>query len=95
MKLKPCPFCGGEANLNVYSNNGKPTDWSIRCKVGECSASIYGLEGEENITTRWNRRMNEPPTDNCLDVRNHDIPGDIYISFVGKVRRFLQGEPYE
>ncbi len=56
MKLKPCPFCGGEAKLNVYSNNGKPTDWSIRCKVGECNASVYGLEGEENIIARWNKR---------------------------------------
>lgn len=61
-KLKPCPFCGGQAELidaydaaDDYDNVGRP--WNrVRCTVcgiatGRCLPSFQNLP-----ITKWNRR---------------------------------------
>ena len=61
-KLKPCPFCGGEAyhhvddyNINVDTAEDKiKTMHFIMCK--ECSALVCG-ETEEIARKNWNRRV--------------------------------------
>jgi len=52
--LKPCPFCGGKAELYVYVING---DKRIRCSHCGCSTSGYGEP--EYAVTAWNRRTDE------------------------------------
>lgn len=44
-ELKPCPFCGGEADfwnegLQMVGINALSTVWKIRCK--KCGAAIRG-----------------------------------------------------
>ena len=92
MKLKPCPFCGGEAKLTVYSHNEIPTDWSIRCQ--SCGGSIYEVSPNGNqgdlkalAIAKWNRRPDDAHGPH-LDVSNHDVPGDI--PFAAKVRRLFE-----
>lgn len=58
--LKPCPFCGGEANY-LTENFGEYV-W-VRCGVCGVQTSKYyknaiidGKNGEERVTTAWNRR---------------------------------------
>lgn len=50
-KLKPCPFCGGEAQL---AKLGKQV-WVMRCTQCECKLNqIY--KTEQQAIEAWNRR---------------------------------------
>jgi Lar family restriction alleviation protein len=48
-ELKPCPFCGGEAEATEYNDS----DYTIMCK--NCHAEIGWREKAEAIAA-WNRR---------------------------------------
>lgn len=74
MKLKPCPFCGGEADL--WAKYGKNGHFAF-CQCAVCSASaktvFIGLErpddwGDSLAATRaveaWNRRCTNAEQDN-------------------------------
>lgn len=57
MKLKSCPFCGGEAKM-TYSF----VDGPARCGVNyhvycvECRAMSGGWDTEETAAAAWNQR---------------------------------------
>lgn len=60
-ELKPCPFCGGEADL--FEENFGKTVW-VQCTECGLSTSRYDKDaivdnknGEEWATSRWNRRV--------------------------------------
>lgn len=54
MKIKPCPFCGGEAKLEKM---GYPHH--VYCT--KCSARVTGKgfdkDGEQDAIKRWNTRV--------------------------------------
>ena len=67
-KLKPCPFCGGEAELtHTNDNNHYPF---VRCKYGaylkpKCMANMYpwlNYKTDEEAIEAWNRRSDENGT---------------------------------
>ena len=75
LKLKPCPFCGGEAVAKAVNRNYGLTIW---CQCKECGARTEGYcptTNNEDTTIdniedcknraldRWNRRMNDERTD--------------------------------
>ena len=55
-KLKPCPFCYEENDLDVWERQGfftkKP--WSVICNF--CGAQGPEAESEEKAVEAWNRR---------------------------------------
>ena len=61
VKLKPCPFCGGEAELvRTTDNHHAPY---VRCKYGvylkpKCTANMYPwrYKTAEEAIEAWNRR---------------------------------------
>jgi hypothetical protein len=57
-KLKPCPFCGGEAACI------EETDWEIGCYNGQCATepSVWTLSKERAIAA-WNTRAAIPLND--------------------------------
>ena len=57
IKLKPCPFCGGEAKiLNVDDR------YTVKCRSCFCGTGIYKDSGR--ASEAWNRRAeNESRTD--------------------------------
>ena len=62
-ELKPCPFCGGEAELyesEAYNLKTEKKEEQIRffvmCK--ECTALVCGLS-KKVATERWNRRASD------------------------------------
>lgn len=59
-KLKPCPFCGAEAEEVLGS-----TRWIIRCTV--CRAEIRGTHREMNVKN-WDRRTWRPKEEDEEDV---------------------------
>lgn len=50
-KLKPCPFCGGEAIIDGCDD----TLWSVICE--KCNASINYNETKQDAIIAWNRRI--------------------------------------
>lgn len=55
-KLKPCPFCGGEAEVLAYIN------YYVYCS--NCGVSTKGYGKEIKAVKTWNARTNTIPVDN-------------------------------
>ena len=52
-KLKPCPFCGGEAfYIKIMGNYEKPHE--IYCS--KCDGAITEGRSEKQVVTNWNTR---------------------------------------
>jgi Lar family restriction alleviation protein len=62
MELRPCPFCGGEAEYRHVSGIRHP--WSgvqadalaITVNCIRCGATIPSGMSQERVTAAWNRR---------------------------------------
>lgn len=62
----PCPFCGGEPNLEFDYADNMPCGVRLRCN--DCSAGFYAcflramtysrFEFADLVIARWNRRVN-------------------------------------
>lgn len=66
-KLKPCPFCGGEAILEEIPGNPDSKDaycWAAGCK--ECDIGWYG-DTKEDAIEKWNRRLDPENKPLALD----------------------------
>lgn len=56
VKLKPCPFCGGDPELKHSST----WDYFVRCR--DCGARTRQYhENDAGAVYGWNRRSYEPP----------------------------------
>lgn len=56
-KLKPCPFCGGEAemiNIDAARVQGITDPVTVRCKECKCNTNWFSKEWE--AIDAWNRR---------------------------------------
>ena len=56
MELKPCPFCGGKADIEHKRNL---LTWIVQCSNNSCQASYMigaDFETEEAAIEAWNRR---------------------------------------
>ena len=58
-ELKPCPFCGGEAEVFDYWNEGKKKNrWVVMCK--NCKGGLGELDTKEEAFEKWNNRWMIP-----------------------------------
>jgi Lar family restriction alleviation protein len=72
MVLKPCPFCGGEADL-YYDKQDPDFPFTVRC--GDCDVErcmIY--EDKEEAIAAWNRRTPDPMTNVITWTRYDGTP---------------------
>ena len=53
IKLKPCPFCGGEAELGTFSTN---SDDKFLVECSNCGVATLLYYDTEKATEAWNRR---------------------------------------
>lgn len=61
-KLKPCPFCGGEAIIDGCDGGV----WIVICN--KCDASIGCKETEREAIEEWNLRIEPTFTPDELDI---------------------------
>ena len=54
--LKPCPFCGEEADVTRYYESGVEVGCAIVCNY--CGIRFYCVEADsaEEVVSAWNRR---------------------------------------
>lgn len=58
-KLLPCPFCGGEAEVFDYFNQGKQkTRWQVNCT--KCMGAFGENDSKHEAIEKWNKRVNVP-----------------------------------
>ena len=66
-ELKPCPFCGGEAEVAEGTYTAWEEGYSVRCRhcaltfgasgrLGECYEWSCSFKSEEEAIEAWNRR---------------------------------------
>lgn len=55
-KLKPCPFCGGEAHLTRKLGQNITYDWFVYCQNCGCKTPYWV---KDHVTAIWNRRVRE------------------------------------
>ncbi|NBK77315.1 restriction alleviation protein, Lar family [bacterium D16-76] len=83
MELKPCPFCGGEAE--EYSTTGSllshMTYWTIRCKT--CGGHGEITTHPKSATEAWNRRYEPPNEPLTLEELREMVNEPIWIVFDG------------
>lgn len=53
--LKPCPFCGGKAEV-IFLPEYKYKPYATTCVTGGCMAAIFPLRTPEEAEEKWNRR---------------------------------------
>lgn len=69
-KLKPCPFCGGEAELLIVP--GKQTKWIIRCR--KCFTNNGTFVSDHDEIETWNRRA--MTNQEAIKILDNLKPGD-------------------
>lgn len=56
--LKPCPFCGGEAQF-THLPSGCLGRYGVSCSTGGCQAAMFSRDTKEEAAEKWNRRVGD------------------------------------
>ena len=67
-KLKPCPFCGGKAELLIVP--GRVASWLVKCKKGCCNQMPHVSDHDaiEEWNTRWDDKKTKPKHGHWVSV---------------------------
>ena len=57
-KLKPCPFCGGDARVFEAHDNMQRKIYGVACVDCIAIVSFNGGTKEQEAIEAWNRRVN-------------------------------------
>lgn len=65
-KLKPCPFCGGEAGFiePIYVRSEADYPYVIECSQCGIQTSIYN--NQDQAIAAWNRRVEPQGCEGCI-----------------------------
>lgn len=60
MELKPCPYCGGEAEMIITCHVPHGHEYTPRCKDTRCAGRLTKKWlSEEAAIAAWNRRYGD------------------------------------
>lgn len=63
-KLKPCPFCGGKAEMLISEYEDSRKEYLVDCT--ECCGMVERwVDTEEEAVEQWNRRVNDKEDTKC------------------------------
>ena len=57
-ELKPCPFCGGDADIQYLKPvvDGGLDEFRVRCPAIGCGGAVTGWMSKPTAIQAWNRR---------------------------------------
>ena len=59
-KLKPCPFCGARAEMNIVKNYKGDKYYNPRCTDSSCSGrTAKKWSNKDHAIWSWNRRFDD------------------------------------
>ena len=56
-KIKPCPFCGGEALMMRFRGSSNRNSRLLQCR--QCQVSYGWVATPEEAAALWNKRTND------------------------------------
>lgn len=62
-ELKPCPFCGCQAEVTKWQEG-----WFVECKAQRCGGTIGAYKTEAEAIEAWNTRADRT----CKMIEEHD-----------------------
>lgn len=71
-ELKPCPFCGGTASLNIDPDGIRESEghwWAYNAVCNKCAATTGICHSREQAISSWNTRY-EPPYNGSVPAGN-------------------------
>lgn len=80
--LKPCPFCGGEANFCYLVSKDNPMEYGVSC--ASCSASKRWYSSSQTALEVWNTRATDclaVDVDDCIKANPADNYDDLKKQF--------------
>lgn len=94
--MKPCPFCGGEGDIESQPSYSQAANTYDRYR-GWCDHCGFGLDWhsyEVDAITAWNTRASLSPTHTVSDMGVDDIAALMFEAVVGRSgRRWRECEP--
>lgn len=70
-ELKPCPFCGGEAEMGAVRScysHWEPEGFIPRCKNTKCIGRVYRkFHTAKAARNAWNRRVGDDQMERMVD----------------------------
>ena len=84
--LKPCPFCGGEAELHWHSSDC----WGTTCKVCRADGPIPKRDTEAEAIAAWNTRADADRIEELTDENEQlrDVAMDAHDALIS-ARAFI------
>lgn len=90
-QLKPCPFCGGEAN--IYQMHFWGTTYT--CECSDCGIETKPMDTEAEAIEAWNRRT-ETASDTLMRVLAYDATCGVCDKRKERTAKvdWMDGDPY-
>lgn len=79
--LKPCPCCGGAAEILKQGYREYAPTYSVRCKV--CGLTTGNHKSEKEAADRWNTRK---PIDQIVEILEEEMPISWKHDYIGGMK---------
>lgn len=90
-QLKPCPFCGGKAEI-INADECGPDAWTVHCTVCWCSSVVMTAVKDDvrgDLVAKWNTRF-EPMAEQTRAAFNAAIAFTLSLEEAHDAIAFLQ-----
>lgn len=95
-KLKPCPFCGGEASLERSHHTVFGDGYWVECENTNCPCNPHTIDfrDEDMAVNAWNERLGQDRQRHTCKTCSFSEPAKVEVDGKPLVRCLLSGISY-